>query len=184
MMTQFTRREWLLGIGMIASVAVWALYALAVKPANDRIHTLQRIIPEKQAELKELQTRSAEYVALQNEFVQLRTKMASQQSDFQLLPFLESVLERHKLTKYASMERGTEQPQPDYCEVVVTVELHDVSLRQIIDFLSDVETPEAVVWIGSLHIRKNQRNEALLDSTVGVFSPQLSQHAMAPQTAP
>jgi type II secretory pathway component PulM len=183
-MFQITPRERLLSIGLTVAVGAWALYALAVKPASDRIRTLQRIIPEKQAELRDLQAKSAQYTALQNQSVQLRTKMGSQQSDFQVLPFLESVIERHELAKHVvTMERDTVQPQPDFSEVVVTIELHDVSLKQLIDFLSDIETPEAIVRIRSLHIRKDPSNEALLDSTAAISSPKLNHQGLTSQTA-
>jgi type II secretory pathway component PulM len=179
-MFQITPRERLLSVGLTVAVGVWTLYALAVKPASDRIRTLQRIIPEKQAELRDLQAKSAQYTALQNEVARLRTKMGSQQSDFQVLPFLESVIERQELAKHVvTMERDTAQPQPDFSEVVVTIELHEVSLKQLVDFLGDVATPEAVVRVPSLHIRKDPSNEALLDSTVAISSPKLSPQVSA-----
>jgi hypothetical protein len=40
------------------------------------------------------------------------------------------------------------------------------------------------VRVGSLHIRKNPNNEALLDSTVGISSPKPSHPALATHTAP
>jgi type II secretory pathway component PulM len=182
-MIQITKRERQLSLGLTAAVAVWALYALAIQPAGERIRTLQRIIPEKQAELRDLQAKSAQYAALQNQFVTLRTKLGPQQADFQVPQFLESVLERHKLTQHVvTMTPDTVQPRPDFSEVVVTIELHEVSLAQLVDFLSDVETPEAVVRIGTLHIRKNPANAALLDSTVAVSNPRLSPQVPAAQT--
>ena len=96
-MMQITKREWLLSVGLTVVLAAWALYALAIRPASDRIRTLQRVIPEKQAELRELQAKSTQYMALRNEFAHARTQMASQEPDFQLLPFLETLIDRHKL---------------------------------------------------------------------------------------
>jgi type II secretory pathway component PulM len=172
-MIQVTRRERLLAIGLTAAIAVWAVYGLAVKPTRDRIRTLERIIPEKQVELRELQASSAEYMALQNEFRTLREKMASQESDFQLLPFLEGMIERCKLAgNIVTMQQDMVRPQPNYSEVVVTIELQDISLRQLVDFLAAVENSETLIQVGSLHIRKDPTNELLLDSTVGIYSPQ------------
>lgn len=163
----------MLSVGLAAVIAVWALYAVAIKPARSRIRTLQRVIPEKQAQLQELQARSEEYMALQERFQMLRAKMASQERDFQLLPFLETMIERHELAgNVVTMQRDILRPQPDYSEVVVTIELQDVSLRQLVDFLTAVEASEAVIQVGSLHIRKDATNETLLDSTVGIYSPQ------------
>jgi type II secretory pathway component PulM len=183
-MMQVTPRERRLSLGLIVVLAAWALYALAVRPACDRIRTLQRIIPEKQAQLRQLQTQSAQYTALRNESAQRQTQMTSPGSDFQLLPFLETLVERHKLTKHVvTMEPDARQSQPGYAEAVA-IELHDISLKQLIDFLSAVQTSESTVRVGSLHIRKNPNNEALLDSTVGISSPKLSHPALATQTAP
>jgi type II secretory pathway component PulM len=179
-MMQVTPRERRLSLGLIVILAAWALYALAVRPACDRIRTLQRIIPEKQAQLRQLQTQSAQYTALRSELAQRQTKMTSPGSDFQLLPFLETLVERHKLAKnVVTMEPDTRQPAE-----TVAIELRDITLKQLIDFLSAVQTSEPTVRVGSLHIRKNPNNEALLDSTVGISSPKLSHPALATQTAP
>ena len=180
MITQITQRERLLSVGLVVVLAAWAWYALAVRPARDRVRTLQRIIPEKQTHLRDLQAMSVRYTALRNNFTQLRETLASQEADFQLLPFLESQIERHQLARHVvTMQPDIVQPQPDYSEVVVTIELHDVSLKQLVSFLSDVETSEAIVRVGSLHLRQDPQNNARLDSTVGIHSPRLSRGALA-----
>jgi type II secretory pathway component PulM len=182
-MIQVTSRERLLSIGLIVVLAAWASYTLAVRPACNRIHTLQRIIPEKQAQLRQLQAQSAEYMALRHEVAQRQAEMTSPGSDFQLLSFLESLVERHKLNKHVvTMEQDARQPQPGYAETV-TIELHDISLKQLIDFLSAVQASGSTVRVGSLHIRKNPSDEALLDSTVGISSPRPSLPVLATHTA-
>jgi len=182
-MLQITKRERLLAIGLVVALAAWALYAGAVKPACERVRTLQRLLPEKRAQLQDLQAQVAQYTTLRHDFAQRRADLASQEPDFQLSPFLEAKIERHKLARQVvTMVPDTLQVQPDYSEVVVTVELRSVSLQQLIDFLSDVETSKSTVRVGSLHIRKNPHNEALLDSTIGIYSPKLSRPALATQT--
>jgi type II secretory pathway component PulM len=178
-MIQITRRERLLSLGAAAVIAVWAVNALALRPARERIRTLQRVLPEQQAELRDLQARSVEYHTLQRRFQQLQAKLASQSADFQLLPFLEKMIDQHKLTRNATMQPQTLQPRPDYSQVVVSVELREVSLEQLVNFLAAVESADAVVQIGSLRIQRNPVNEMLVDSTVGIYSPQRS-----PQPAP
>jgi type II secretory pathway component PulM len=184
-MMQITPRERLLAAGLIAAVAFWALYTLAVRPATARIRTLQRVVPEKQAQLQELESKIAQYLALREKLSQARTQMASRQPDFQLLPFLEATIDRHKLAAHiVTMERDALQPKPDYSEVVVTLELREVSLKELIEFLSDVQNNTALARIGTLHIRQDTRDEALLDSTIGIHSPRLSPPALVTQTPP
>lgn len=183
-MIQLTRRERQLAIGLTAVIVLWGLYALAIKPTRARIRTLQRVIPEKQAELRQLQAISTEYLALQKRSREWQTRLASQSHDFQLTTFLETVIERHKLTGHVvTMQPDTLQPQAGYSEVIVTLELQDISLKQLIDFLVAVESSDAVVQVGSLHIRKDTTNELLLDSTVGIYSPRPVRHAASASPA-
>lgn len=184
-MMQINKRERRLALGLMIAVAVWAGYALAVRPAQDRIRTLERIVPERQAQFLELQSKIAQYTALRSEFAQARTQMAAQEPDFQLLPFLESLIDRHKLTGHlVTMNPDTLQSQPDYAQTVVTIELHEVSLKELVDFLSDVETSASLARIGTLHIRKDPKTDTRLDSTVEICSPKLSapSPALAVQT--
>ncbi len=182
-MIQITRRERLLSLGAAVVIAVWAVNALALKPARARIRTLQRILPEKQAELQNLQAESAAYRALQRRFQQLQTKLASQSANFELLPFLEKLIDQHRLTRNATMQPETTQPRQDYTQVVVSVELREIPLEQLVNFLAAVESSDAVVQIGSLHIQKNPLNEALVDATVGIYSPQRNPQATATRMA-
>lgn len=174
-MIQFNARERLLSIALLAALALWAVWALAVKPAQERIRTLKRIIPEKQAQLRELQAQGAAYTALENEFKGLRARMASQDPAFQLLPFLETMVEQHKLAGHViKWSQNTVQPQPDYTETVVTIGMQDITLRQLVTFLTAVESADAVVQVGGLHILKDATNDTLLDSTVEIYSPRLA----------
>ncbi len=52
--------------------------------------------------------------------------------------------------------------------------MQDIALKQLISFLTAVETTDAVVRVGSLHIRKDATNDALLDSTVEIYSPRVA----------
>lgn len=172
-MIQITSRERRLAIGLTAVIGVWGLYTLAIRPARERVRTLQRVLPEKQAQLQDLLAKCAEYTALQNDLGQLQAKMAAQEADFQFLPFLETMIARHRLDRHVvAMQRDIMELQPGYSEVVVTVELQDISLKQLVDFLSAVEASRAVTRVGSLHIRKDPTNEALIDSTVAICSPE------------
>jgi hypothetical protein len=64
------------------------------------------------------------------------------------------------------------------------MDLHDLSLKELIDFLSAVETTNALVRVASLHIHKDPKNEARLDSTVGIACPRFGPMASANQVRP
>jgi len=170
-MIRMNRRERQLSIGLAATLGIWGLWAFAIKPAQDRIRTLERILPEKQTQVRDLQTKGIEYISLENQFKDLRAKMASQDPGFQLLSFLESMIARHRLAGHTTKRQDVLQPQPDYSETVVTIEMQDITPKQLITFLTAVETADAVVRVGSLHIRRDPTNEALLDCTIAIHNP-------------
>lgn len=168
-MIALTKRERVLGIALAAGVGVCFLYAVVIRPTYHRIHTLERIIPEKQSELHALEARSVEYSALLKRFESFRTKAASQDPNFQLLPYLETLLDKHALTKnVVTMAPENLQLQGDYAETVVKIELDGIPLKQLIGFLKEIETSEVCTQIGTLHIRRNPTSDSLLDSTIEI----------------
>lgn len=171
-------------MSVIAVGLVWGLYGFVIEPMQDRIRTLQRIIPEKQSELQDVQAASTRYIALRQEVENIQRHMAEQDSDFQLLPFLETLIERHQLTPHVvTMERGTRPSQPGYSETLVEIGLEDITLRPLVSFLEAVETSGVLVQVGNLDIRRNPENTARLDSRIQIHSPRLAPNAVAADMA-
>jgi hypothetical protein len=161
-------------------VFVWALYGFAIRPTQDRIRSLERIIPEKQDELEQIRDKSAEYVALRNEFESIQARIADQDPTFELLPYLEKLVEQHDLTKHLDgMKKDPVPAQPGYAETSVTIDLKGISLTQLVRFLDAVEGSEVVAQIGSLHIRKDSAGEGRLASTLQIVSPRPASKTVA-----
>lgn len=170
-MIQLTRRERRLALSVAAVVAVWAVYGFAIEPVRDRIQTLKRVIPQKEDELRDLWSKSAEYARLRQGLEDVQTRMAQQDPNFDLLSFAESLLDKHGLATHATME--------GYLGTVVEITLEDIALQQLVDLLKAVENSEVVAQIGTLHVYKDKGNEMLLDSTVEIYSPGPEQMALA-----
>ena len=180
-----TRRERRLAAGLGVGIILWSLHVMVVKPTGARIRTLERILPEKQHELRELQARIDEYARLRDGSERFRAKMAAQDPEFQLLPFLEELLENHGLAKHVSnMVLNTVQLQPHYSETIVEIKLENASLKQLIDFVMAVESSDALAHVGSLHIHTAPENEASLHSTVQIHRPQLNPNALVADFGP
>jgi type II secretory pathway component PulM len=172
-MIVLTKRERFLALGLAAAISASALYAVVIRPTYHRIQTLDRIIPEKQSELHALEAKSVEYTALCKGFEDFRAKAAAQDPNFQLLPYLETLLDKYGLAKnVVTMGPNALQLQPDYSETVVKIELDGVAIKPLVGFLKEIETSKACAQIGSLHIRKNPTDNALVDSTIEIYGPQ------------
>ncbi|GAH97182.1 unnamed protein product, partial [marine sediment metagenome] len=105
-----------------------------------------------------------------------RTKVASQEKGFELLPFLESLIREHGLAKkVATMKQQVLQLGPSHSETIVEVRLENLTLKQLVDFLRKVESSEVLAKTKSLYIKKNLTNPDLLDSVVEIHNPRLAQ---------
>jgi len=183
-MIQLTRRERRLGIGMIAVGVVWSLYGFVIQPMRDRIDTLRRIIPEKRSELYQVQDLSHTYLTLQRQIEATEARMAAQDSDFQLLPFLEALIKQHQLTPFvATMKPLTVPSQPGYSETLVEIGLEDITLSQLVRFLEAVETSEVLARVSTLHIHRAAEDAARLDSTIQIHCPRASHNTVAADVA-
>ena len=166
---RLTRGEHLLAAGVVVLMAVWALFALGVTPAIERIETLKRVIPERQSELERLRVYAKEYTALRKDIEGLRTKIASQDKTFELLPFIESLVQQCDLTQnLVTMEQVASLPETDYQEIVVEMEMENLTLRQLCDFLLKVRSSEVLTSTKKVSIKKNLANPDLLDSRLEI----------------
>lgn len=171
-MIHLNRREKRFGIAMASILAVWAVYGYGVRPARQRIATLQRVIPEKQNDLALLRDGSAQYRALQQAFETTQRQLARQDERFELLPFLETLITDQRLDEHLVNMKPDPAPSPaGYAETSVTVEFKGVRLRPLLAFLEAVETADAVVRIASLHLRRESDQSPTLAATIRITSP-------------
>ena len=145
-MIRLSRREKLLFVAVVVLISAWLLFAFAVKPAIERIETLTRVISEKQDQLQKLSARSNEYIFLRDSLSNLRTKVASQEKEFELLPFLESLIRECGLVKkVATMKQHVSQLEPKYYETIVEIRLESLTLRQLVDFFWKVKINSTII---------------------------------------
>ncbi len=173
-------REKLLVKGLVVFAAVWSLYAVAVRPAIERIETLNRVISEKQQELEEVRAISKEYVFLDKNLDGLQTQIDSGQGTLQLLPFLEALINECGITKNVeTMKRQVLPVDSNYSEIIVEVRLGSLSIGQLVDFLGKIESSQAGAKTKSLYVKRNMTNKNLLDSVIEIHNTEFSQNEHA-----
>jgi len=176
-MIRLTKREKRLAAALAAFALAWSLYALVVAPAKQRIATLKRVIPQKQKELADLRAAVNEYAALNRSLADLRDKLAAQPETFELLPFLESMIQTHGLeANLAKMQQRPVPLGPDCTQTIVEIELHGLPMAKIVDFLHRIEAADILARTRSLYIKKNHTNKDLLDTVIEVNNPKLTNH--------
>jgi len=174
-MIRLTRREKVLAAALAAVAVAWSFFALVVKPAQDRIETLGRVIPQKQEELRKLRAAAEEYIYLRDSLRDLRAKVASQGETFELLPFLESLISRSDLEKNAATIKPRVLPLgPEYSQTIVEIDIEGLTLDRLVEFLRKVESADAPAGIRSLNIKKSRTNKELLDSVIEIQNARLA----------
>lgn len=166
-MNRFTKREKQLAAGFLALAALWALFALAVKPALERTETLKRVIPRKKAELKQLKAKTGRYIELRKRMDQLKKEAASKQQNFRLASYIESLLKKCDLSdKLTSMTQRDAPLDSNYNQTILEINIKKLSLSQLVKFLEKVHSEKTVSAVKSLYITKNKTDTGLLDTKI------------------
>ena len=165
------RREKILAVVLVIFVAVCGVVVFAIRPAIERTNTLSRVIPEKQSELEVFRAEAGEYIALRDGLKSLHTKIVAQEKTFELLTFLESLIGEDDLAKkVATMKQRVSQLDQRYHETIVEIELRNLTLSQLVNFLWQVESSKVLARTKSLYIKKNPGNSNLLNSVIEVHN--------------
>ena len=166
---QLTYRERWMIVGTIVFLGLWAVYALGVRPAVERLQTLKRVIPEQQQVLEKLRVKSAQYLAMQDELDGYKQRALLEGKDFEPLRFLESTVNQMNLTKkLSSMKQEMLQLDSSYCEVIVEIKLQAVSLEQLVELLLKVRASSYPLRIRSLYTKKSSAEPELLDTLIQI----------------
>jgi len=181
-MIRLTRREKHFAAALAVFILGWSLFGLVIEPAKDRIATLKRVLPEKQAELDKLAAAAKEYMFLSDSRRDLYSKVASQPEAFELLPFLESLVQRCGLKEnVAKMQQRVVPLGTDFSQTVVEIELNSLSLVRLVDFLQKVESSDILSRTRSLYIKKSRAKKDMLDAVIEIHNPKSAQTKVARQ---
>lgn len=165
---QLTRRERWLFVGLAAFVLAGVLALFGLRPALERIETLEWVIPRKQNALAQLRAQSAEYLTFQAALANLTTQ-AKGQTAFELLAFVESLTNQLNLAeKVATMNQNVLQLDSQYCEIVVEVKLDQITLKQLVELLLQVKSSQQVLRAKSLYLQKSKTDPRLLDTVIQI----------------
>ena len=172
------RRQKRLFLALAIFAGAWCLYALWIKPTSARLDTLQRVIPEKTVVLEQLQSKSRRLLNLQDSLNRIQQRLADQPDDFDLLSFLEILTEKCRLSDH--LQNMTRQIQPldqSYSETLVTIELREITLGQLLDFLDRVPSAQILARVKSLNFENNPSHPNRLDATIVVSHLKLTAQA-------
>lgn len=170
LLMRLSRRErWVLGGG--ALVAFFLVGYLAVlDPALERMGQLDRLIPQKEKELREFTDLKERYLTLSNGIKAVEQRLPLQ-NQFSPLSFLEENATRNQIrANIAYIRPLTPQVHEPYREIPVEVKVENVSLARVVPFLTSIENAPQPLRIKRLSMKTRFSDPALMDVTFVVSS--------------
>jgi general secretion pathway protein M len=157
-----------LGVGF---VMIFLLAHFIVFPFFDRRETLKRGIAAKRSGLKEISALSAQYATYTQEAKGLERHLGRRKKGFTLFSFLEQAAGRAGVKDHIKyMKPSDAQASGRLKESMVEMRLDRINLRQLVDYLYLIESPEYLVSIKRASIRESQGDPAYLDAVMQVVT--------------
>jgi len=153
-------------------IAALLVYLLVVSPYLKAMELLDRRIAGKTQELREVLAFQEEYFRLKRK-TRILEDMVRSTPGFSLLSFLENLATRNQIkTQIAYMRPLTLPGNEKYKESSVEMKLESITLKQLVDYLYQVEGSSQPIRIKRLHMAK-KKGKAYLDVTlqVSTFEP-------------
>ncbi len=162
-----SRREKIVLLAGGVVVAGFLLYALIQLPFAylERMRTLDRLILQKEADLKQLAELKTQYQKLHDRVSRIETKIAQDRQGFSLLSYLEEVATTVKIRSNIAYMRPQTLPQTEgYREVAVEVKVENAPLEQIVRLLTTLEQSPHVLKVRRLHLKTRFADPNYLDA--------------------
>jgi len=169
-MTALRPREKRLVYAMAALAAVLVLAGCLVMPALERIRTLERDLPKKERELRDLAAKTRQVLLLTSQVAAARQSLPTGPTG-EVLPMIESIVNRHGLQpNLASLTPQRTSPEAHLVRTVVEMGLLRLTLRQVLDLLGEVHTTLPAIRITRLHLTRHPEGPGWLNVTATLCS--------------
>ena len=152
-------------------VLLFVVVQFAVFPLMENRDRLERSISAREKALVEMKDLQVEYKQLHSKANVLLDQLVGRQNDFSLFSFLEQMAAKSEVKKNITYMKPSETAdEGPFKEVLVEMKLQAISLKQLVDFLTLVESPRNVVALKRISIQENKKERATLDVIVQVVS--------------
>ncbi len=164
LMRTSAREKWMLGGGSIVALLLIAYFSL-LDPTLQRMTQLEGLIPRKERAMHDLLQLKDLYQTASND-IKILEKRLPKEGTFSPLSFLEENAAKNKIRNNIAFIRPlTPQTHKSYREVPVEVKVENVTLSQIIPFLTALENGPHRLRIKRLSMKTRFSNPDLMDVT-------------------
>jgi type II secretory pathway component PulM len=171
---KLSRRERIIVSAGASFVALLVLLYVLVFPFLATRSRLRRSIQADQEHLQEMMDLSAEYEALQKDSGGISNIVSTRAKDFTLFSLLEGLAgevglkDRIKYIKPSS----SSQTQGKYKTASVEMQIADINMQELFEYLYRIEDPKNIVWIKRISIKRHKEKSGFVEATLQVSTVQ------------
>lgn len=170
---QLTRSQKYTVTAGLVFVSAVLLIQFAVAPYIEARRKVRSAIVAGEKSLRELSVLGAEYGVLRQRSEKIRRSIERRPPGFALFSYLEKKAgEAAVKTNVRSMNPLKPSPAGVYEETAVEIKLDKVTMKQLVDFLYLVESPEEMVRIRRASVHKMKESPEYLSVLIQVFTYQ------------
>jgi hypothetical protein len=150
---------------LIILLAVFAQLRLVYFPNKSKINSLNKLISAKEKDRDELSALCMQYASKKNGGSESSLKIA--ENNFSLFSYAGKIIEKQNLERSIS---GIQPLSPAEKEGYITertrLSIKGITLKQLYDFLYEIEVKENAVYVSDFRMRRDKENPAFLTAEI------------------
>jgi len=168
MISQLNQREKIFVTAGGVALVLALLYLAVLMPYRSALNRLDKQIAARSQQLQEVKTLRAQYLAMQQQILQVEMRVKNNQ-DFSALTFIENLVERTAgRDNLVSMRPQPPLTQNEFIVDSVEVKLEKLSLKQVLELLWGVEGAKTPMQVKGLYLKQRFDDRSLLDATMTI----------------
>ncbi len=148
-----------------------ALFHFAISPLFQMRKQTEKAIAQDQENIEKIEQLQMEYLELQDQGQDIQYKIDIRDPTFTLFSYIEERAAKVQVKgQMHSMTPSNSEGEGPLQEARVDLKLEQITMRQLVDFLQAVESPDEAVLIKRISIQENSKTEGLLDVVMQVIT--------------
>lgn len=166
------REKYLVSLAACA-IAVFLLFHLLIFPFFEKRDRMKRGVRSKEQGLREIARLSAQYQSYKRGSLGIKQVLSQRKKGFTLFSFLEKAAGNAQVKNHIKYMKPSEsQSTGPYKESVVEMKLEGITLKQLVEYLHGIESPENVIRVKRISLKENKRESGYLDAVLQVLTYQ------------
>lgn len=174
-MIEISRRDRIVLAAGGVFVLLFIIFQFGIFPLLEGRDRLRKGITSRKNAFVEMQDLQVQYRELHGKANALLGQLEGRSSGFSLFSFLEQMAAKSEVKgNIAYMKPSETADDGPFKQVLVEMKLQTVTLKQLVDFLELVESPENTVALKRISIQENKKEKGTLDVIMQVVSLNLN----------